>query len=93
MSFTPDKNKVTVGYRKMHNEELYYLNLSRKYYCKNKIREDVIDMAYSTHELRVHTHFLSRNPKESEGRARHKLEDNIKMNLREIRWKVWNRFM
>jgi hypothetical protein len=93
-TFRPDKSEVTGGFRKIHNEELHYLKFSRKYYYNNKIKEDVMDRAYSTHEsdvcIQIFYREIRRKEKEEQSIF---LEDNIKMNHREIRRKVRNRFM
>jgi hypothetical protein len=65
ISLRPENNEVTGGFRKMHNEELHYLNISRKYY-NNKIREDVMNRACSTHESDVCIQILYRETRRKE---------------------------
>jgi hypothetical protein len=72
--------------RKLHSEELHNLYSSVRYYC-DQIKENDVGRAYSMHgEMRNAYEVLLGKPegKRPHGRPRHRWEDNIKMDFREI---------
>jgi hypothetical protein len=49
--FGPKREEVAGGSKKLHNEELHNLNASLKYYKGDKIKEDEMGGAGSTHGI------------------------------------------
>jgi hypothetical protein len=87
--FGPKRDKKVGGWRKLHNEELHNLYSSPNIITMIKSRSmrwagHVACMRAKRHEYRV----LVEEPegKRPLGRCRHRWEDNVKMDLREIRW-------
>jgi hypothetical protein len=85
--FEPKRDEVTGGWRKLHNEELHDLYSSPSIVRVIKARR----MRWSGHvvrmgEVRGAYSILVGRPERRRplGRPRHRWEDNIKMNLREI---------
>jgi hypothetical protein len=86
---------VAVGWRRLHNEELLNLYTSQNIVRVTKSRK----MSWAGHvvqmgEIRNAYKISFRKPegKRPLGRLRHKLE-NIRMDLREIRWEVVDWFL
>jgi hypothetical protein len=85
--FGPKRDKVTGGWRKLHNEELHGLYSSPSIVSVIKARR----MRWAGHvarmrEMRGAYNILVRRPEGRRplGRLRRRWEDNIKMDLREI---------
>jgi len=90
--FGPERDKVTGEWRKLHNEELNDL------YCAPKIVRVIKSrkMKWEGHVVhmgeRRGVHWILVGKPEGKkplGRPRHRLEDNIKMDLQEVGWGVW----
>jgi hypothetical protein len=85
--FGPKRDEVTGGWRKLHNEELHGLYSSPSFIRVIKARR----MRWVGHvacmvEVRRAYNILVRKPegRRPQGRPRHRWEDNINMDLREI---------
>jgi hypothetical protein len=64
--FGPKRDEVTRGSRELPNEVLHNLYTSSNIIRMIKGKEDEMDMACSTHELKMHIGFLWRSQKERE---------------------------
>jgi hypothetical protein len=85
--FGPDRDEVTGGWRKLHNEELHGLYSSPSIVRVIKARR----MRWAGHVVRMgevrvaHNIFVGKpEGRRPLGRPRRRWEDNIKMDLREI---------
>jgi hypothetical protein len=85
--FGPKRDEVTGEWRKLHNEEIYDLYFSSTIFRVIKLRR----MSWAGHvacivERRDRYRVLVRKPhgRRSLGGPRHRLEDNIKMDLQEV---------
>jgi hypothetical protein len=88
-TFGQKRDEVIGGWRKLHNEELHNLYRSPSIIRIIKLRNmrwerNVARMGEKRHAYRI----LVGEPEEKRplGRSRRRREDNIKMDLREIRW-------
>jgi hypothetical protein len=85
----PKRDEAMRGWRELHNEELRNLYASPNIIKNEQVMEDEMDKPYNTNggdeDCREDIGGKSRR-KRPLGRPRHRLEDNIKMDLREIGW-------
>jgi hypothetical protein len=93
--FGPKRDEVTGEWRKLHNGELHDLYSSPDIIGQIKSRR----MRWAGHVARMRAgrnvyRVLVRKPKgkRSPGRPRRSWEDGIKIDLREIGWRVWSGF-
>jgi hypothetical protein len=89
--FGPKKDEVTGEWRRLHNEELYALYFSPNIILVIESRRirwkgHVAHMGERTGAYRILV-------EKSDGRFRHRYEDNIKIYLRELGWKTWTEWM
>jgi hypothetical protein len=85
--FAPKRDEVTLGWRKLHNEELHNLYSSPD--IIRMIKEDGMVRACSTYvEMRNAYKVLTGKPegKTPLGRPRSRWENNIKIDVRELGW-------
>ena len=87
--FGPKRYEVTGGWRRLHNEELYAMYSSSNIIRVMKSRR----LRWAGHVARVGEsrsayRVLAGKPEERRphGRRRHRWEDNIKMDFREVGW-------
>jgi hypothetical protein len=85
--FGPNREEVTGGWRKMHNEELHNLYSSRNIEVENQEDElcGAVCSAHGGDKKSVHFGSEARR-KEPFGRLGHRWKVNNKMDLREIGW-------
>jgi hypothetical protein len=89
--------EVREYYRKLHNEELRNLHSSANTWMtkSRKIKMGLAGhVAHRTWVRNMHK-ILFRKPEGERklGRPRHRWEDNIRMDVREIHWEVWIGFI
>jgi hypothetical protein len=78
---------VVEGWRELHDKEL--LNLLFARYNYNRVKEDEMGRACSTHVAQRNAYWISAGKPEGKtplGRLRHTWEDNIKIDCRKIGW-------
>jgi len=84
--FGPERDEVTVEWRKLHNEELNDLYSSHNIVWVTKLRTIWMGHVASTGQRSGVYRVLVGKPerKRPQGRPRHRWEDNIKMDLQEV---------
>jgi hypothetical protein len=87
--FGPKREKVTGGCRKLHNEELHNLYISPSVIIMLKSRRMRWAGFVARTEAKRNAHMVLVGKSEGKrllGRPKHRWEDNIKMDVREIWW-------
>jgi hypothetical protein len=91
--FCPERNEVTVGWRKVHIDKYHNLHYSFNiiWVMKSRRMRWVIYVA-RREIIEMHTNFENLKAR-SLGRTSRKREDNIKMDPEEIECEVWTGFI